>query len=158
MKSIAFTVFAVVFAVSPPTRAQSRPDFSGTWSMDLSRSESAMQADPIGPTTLAIEQTATELKMTTTRDGKSTTMVYRLDGTPTQIPGGTATSRWNGSSLVTEAVRTIQGQTVTTNETRRLSPAGNELLVESILVVQHGYTIRGAQNYGAGRDVFTRVH
>jgi hypothetical protein len=157
MKSISLAVLAFVIAIPAAAQAQTRPDFSGTWSMDLSRSESAMQTDPIGPTTVAIEQTPTQLTMTTARDGKSTTVVYRLDGTPTQIPGGTATSRWNGSSLVTETVRTIQGQTVTTNETRHLNPAGDELLVESVLVVQHGYTLRGAQNYGAGKDVFTRV-
>ena len=156
MKSVSSTVLAFVIAIASTSHAQGRPDFSGTWSMDLSRSESAMQAEPVGPTTVTIEQTATDLRMTTTRDGKSTTVVYRLDGTPSAIPGGTATSRWNGSSLVTESVRTIQGQTVTTNETRRLS-ANDELLVESVLVVQHGYTIRGAQNYGSGRDVFTRV-
>ena len=157
MKSISLMVLTLVLAISATPGAQPRPDFSGTWAMDLSRSESAMQADPIGPTTVAIEQTPTELKMTTTRDAKSTTVVYRLDGTPVAIPGGTATSRWNGSSLVTEIVRTIQGQTVTMNETRRLNLAGNELLVESVLVVQHGYTLHGSQNYGAGRDVFTRV-
>jgi hypothetical protein len=150
-------VLTLLFASPAALRTQTRPDFSGTWAMDLSRSESAMQADPIGPTTVAIDQTPTELKMTTTRDGKSTAIVYRLDGTPVAIPGGTATSRWNGSSLVTEIVRTIQGQTVTMNETRRLDAAGDELLVESILVVQHGYTLRGSQNYGSGKDVFTRV-
>jgi hypothetical protein len=31
------------------------------------------------------------------------------------------------------------------------------MLVETVLVVQHGYTLKGTQNYGAGKDVFTRV-
>jgi hypothetical protein len=157
MKSISLTVLGFVLAVASAAHAQPHPNFSGVWSMDLSRSESAMQSDPIGPTTVAIEQTSAELKMTTTRDGKSTTVVYRLDGATGQIPGGTATSHWNGSSLVTEIVRTIQGQTVTANETRRLNAAGDELLVDSVLVVQHGYTVKGVRNYGAGRDVFTLV-
>jgi hypothetical protein len=157
MKSISFAVLAFVLANAPAGQAQPHPDFSGVWSMDLSRSESAMQTDPVGPTTVAIEQTSAELKLTTTRDGKSTTVIYRLDGAPGQIPGGTATSRWNGSSLVTEIVRTIQGQTVTVNETRRLNAARDELLVESVLVVQHGYSLQGVRNYGAGKDVFTLV-
>jgi hypothetical protein len=157
MKSVSSAVLVLLVAGSSAAIAQSRPDFSGTWSMDLSRSESAAQADPIGPTTVAIEQTSGELRMALTRDGKTTNVVYRLDGTPTAIPGGTATSRWNGSSLVTEIVRTIQGQTVTVSETRRLNAAADELLVESVLVVQHGYSLRGVQNYGAGKDVFTRV-
>ena len=157
MKSISLAALGFVVAIAPAAHAQSHPDFAGVWSMDLSRSESAMQGDPIGPTTVVIEQTSAELKLTTTRDGKSTTVVYRLDGTPSPVPGGTAMSRWNGSSLVTEIVRTIQEQTVTMNETRRLNAAGDELLVESVLVVQHGYTLKGVRNYGAGKDVFTRV-
>ena len=46
---------------------------------------------------------------------------------------------------------------MTTKESRRLNDGGNEMLVETVLVVQHGYTLKGTQNYGAGKDVFTRV-
>jgi hypothetical protein len=136
--------------------AQGRPDFSGTWSMDRSRSESAMQADPIGPTTVVITQPPGGLQIATTRDSKTATIVYKLDGSPSPIPGGTATSHWEGATLVTETVRDIQGQTVTTKESRRLNDAG-EMLVDTVLIVQHGYTLKGTQNYGAGKDVFTRV-
>jgi hypothetical protein len=137
--------------------AQGRPDFSGTWSMDRSRSESAMQADPIGPTTIVITQTSTGLQIATTRDGRTAAITYRFDGSPSQIPGGTATSHWEGPMLVTESVRDIQGQTVTTKESRRLSENGSEMLVDTVLVVHHGYTLKGTQSYGAGKDVFTRV-
>jgi hypothetical protein len=136
--------------------AQSRPDFSGTWSMDRTRSESAMQADPIGPTTLVITQLPGGLQIATTRDSKTATILYKLDGSSSPIPGGTATSHWEGVTLVTETVRDIQGQTVTTKESRRLNEAG-EMLVETVLVVQHGYTLKGTQNYGSGKDVFMRV-
>jgi len=44
----------------PSLSAQGRPDFSGTWKMDSSRSESAAQAEPIGPVTLVIAQTPNE--------------------------------------------------------------------------------------------------
>jgi len=54
-------------------------------------------------------------------------------------------------------IRTISGQTVTTRETRRLSAGGDEMIVESVLVVQHGYTLSGTKNYGAGTDVFVRA-
>ena len=138
-----------------PAHAQTRPDFSGTWSMDRSRSESAMQADPIGPTTVVITPIAGGLQIATTRDDKTATILYKLDGSASPIPGGTATSHWEGTTLVTETVREIQGQTVTTKESRRLN--GGEMVVETVLVVQHGYTLRGTQNYGSGKDVFTRV-
>ena len=157
MKSVSVAVLLLVLEVPSVAGAQTRTNFSGTWSMDLSRSDSAIQAEPIGPTTVTIEQTPTELRMTIARDGKTALVTYRLDGAPTAIPGGTATSHWNGSSLVTETMRTINGQTVTMNEVRRLNAAGDEMQVESVLVVQHGYTLKGSQNYGAGKDVFTRA-
>jgi hypothetical protein len=139
-----------------PAHAQNRPDFSGTWSMDRTRSESAMQADPIGPTTVVITPLPAGLQIATTRDARTATIVYRLDGSASPIPGGTATSHWEGATLVTETVRDIQGQTVTTKESRRLNEVG-EMLVETVLVVQHGYTLKGTQNYGSGKDVFMRI-
>jgi len=45
---------------------------------------------------------------------------------------------------------------VTTKESRRLNESG-EMLVETVLVVQHGYTLKGTQNYASGKDVFTRL-
>jgi hypothetical protein len=31
------------------------------------------------------------------------------------------------------------------------------MTVETLVVVQHGYTIRGAQNFGAAKDVYRRA-
>jgi len=124
--------------------------------MDQSRSESAVQSEPIGPITLVIAQTPSEVRIETTRAQGSSIVTYKLDGSEMKIPGGTAKTHWDGSMLVTEAVRDIQGQTVTTKETRRLNPDGNEMLVETMLVVQHGYSLRGTPNYGTGKDIFVR--
>jgi hypothetical protein len=157
MQSVSAAMLAFSLVVPPAAYAQARPDFSGTWSMDFARSDSAKQNDPIGPTTVTIVQTASELDMTIARDGREATLTYRLDGAPSAIPGGNATSHWEGGSLVTETVRTINGQTVTIKEVRRLDAGGGEMLVDSVLVVQHGYTLKGTQSYGAGKDVFTRV-
>jgi hypothetical protein len=148
----------VVVLLSPcAARAQGTPDFSGTWTMDASRSESAVQNEPIGPVTLVISQTANELKMETTRGQRTTTAILKLDGSENRIASGTAKTRWEGTTLVTETVRDIQGATVTTKESRKLNPAGNEMLVETVLVVQHGYSLKGTPNYGAGKDVYTKV-
>ena len=56
MKSV---LAAVLIATLIPfyAHAQSKPDFSGTWKMDPSRSESAAQKEPIGPVTIVIAQT-----------------------------------------------------------------------------------------------------
>ena len=67
------------------------------------------------------------------------------------------TTHWDGTTLVTEMVRSINGQTVTTRESRRLTADETEMLVDTVLVVQHGYSLKGTQNYGAGKDVYTRV-
>ena len=157
MANVRSALLICFLALPAASHAQGRPDFSGTWSMDRSRSESAMQADPIGPTTVVITQIPGGLEIATSRDSKTATIVYKLDGSASPIPGGTATSHWEGATLVTETVRTIQGQTVTTKESRRLNASGAEMLVETVLVVQHGYTLKGTQNYAAGKDVFTRV-
>ena len=38
-----------------------------------------------------------------------------------------------------------------------LDPSGDEMTVETLLVVEHGYTLRGAQNYANGKDVYKRL-
>jgi len=156
MKFFPSTVLIATLVLPATLHAQGKPDFSGTWKMDQSRSESAVQSEPIGPITLVIAQTPSEVRIETTRAQGSSIVTYKLDGSEMKIPGGTAKTHWDGTMLVTEAVRDIQGQTVTTKETRRLNPDGNEMLVETMLVVQHGYSLRGTPNYGTGKDIFVR--
>jgi len=157
MKVLLPTVLVAALAVPSTARAQGKPDFSGTWKMDPSRSESAVQNEPIGPVTLVIAQTPGEVRIETMRTQGTSAVTYKLDGSEIKIPGGTAKTHWDGSMLVTEAVRDIQGQTVTTKETRRLNADGNEMLIETMLVVQHGYSLRGTPNYGTGKDIFVRA-
>ena len=38
-----------------------------------------------------------------------------------------------------------------------LNGDGSDMRVETLLVVQHGYTLHGAKNYGAKTDVFRRT-
>jgi hypothetical protein len=157
MKFLMPSVLVAALALPSALHAQGKPDFSGTWKMDPARSESAVQSEPIGPVTLVIAQTPGEVRIETTRTRGTSIVTYKLDGSEIKIPGGTAKTHWDGSMLVTEAVRDVQGQTVTTKETRRLSADGNEMLVETMLVVQHGYSLRGTPNYGAGKDTFVRT-
>lgn len=64
---------------------------------------------------------------------------------------------WDGAKLVTEGAGTVQGQTVSIRATRTLNPAATEMTVESMVAVQHGYTLRGAQTYVMVKDVYTRT-
>lgn len=158
MKQLRLAVLIVLIATLVPlvsAHAQGKPDFSGTWTMDQTRSESAAQTHPIGPVTIFITQTPNELKIETKRTEGSTTMTFKLDGSEITIPGGTAKTSWEGMKLVTEVERYVQGQAVTTKETRTLATGGNEMLVDMTLVVQHGYSAN-TSNYGTGKDIYVR--
>ena len=148
----------VVALVLPATaHSQGKPDFSGTWTMDPSRSQAAVQNEPSGSISMVIVQSPHEMKVETTRAGKTSVVVYKLDGSDAAIPTGTAKTHWDGTTLVIDTVRDVNGATVTTRESRTLAAGGNEMVVETTLVVQHGYSLKGTPNYGAGKEVYTRT-
>jgi len=151
-----------------PAAAQTATDFSGTWKMDAARSESAHQAVPIGPVTLVIKQTATELSIETRRSDtdkseiRSEILTYKLDGSESTVAGTDGTpiksqAHWEGTKLVTGTTRNIDGSTVTTTYVHSLDPKGAEVTIHKTLTVQHGYQFDGAKNSGTGVDVFIKV-
>jgi hypothetical protein len=163
------TVLVAALALTPTFATQPTPDFSGTWSMDASRSQSAALDEPVKSMTLVIKQSPTDLNIEYTRDGRVQTVTYK-PGSPAGAGGPGATSAtsgrasipasvwyWDGPKIVTEALRDVNGTTVRHKATFTLEASGAELTVESLVVVEHGYTQRGAQNYGAGKDVFKKV-
>jgi uncharacterized lipoprotein NlpE involved in copper resistance len=135
--------------------------------MDLSRSESAHQATPIGPVILMITQTPDGFTIETRKaNGRKSSsrekLTYKLDGSAistADTSGGEikAKAHWDGPKLVTETARNIQGSTVTTMSVFSLDAGGNELTVDKSLTVQHGYQFEGAANTGTARDIFTRL-
>ena len=137
-----------------------KPDFSGTWTMDRERSESAMQEQPIGLVTVAVTQTGSNLTIQTTRDGKPEVVTYTIEEAPNGpgvIGAGTRRAYWDGLKLVTEGAGNVQGQTVSVREARTLNATRTEMTVESTVTVQHGYTFRGARNYATAKDLYTRT-
>ena len=58
---------------------------------------------------------------------------------------------------MTEQAGEVQGQTVSTRQVFGLNDEGTEMTVETLVVVQHGYTLRGAKNYGTKTDVFSKT-
>ena len=142
--------------------AGTNPDFSGTWEMDATRSESAHSTATSEPVTLVIKQDATDLSVETRRGGQSETIVYKLDGSESQKPAEDNgpfqwRARWDGPKLVTETHRNVNRATVTIAETLSLDRKAKELTVDRTLTVQHGYTMRGTKNYSSGRDVFVKT-
>jgi hypothetical protein len=155
-------VAALALLVPSLRSADNNPDFSGTWEMDATRSESAHSSAASRPVTLVIRQTAAELSVETRQGGQSETIAYKLDGSETQKPAQDNgpfewRARWEGTKLVTETHRNINRSTVTIKEILSLDAKAKEMTVNRTLTVQHGYTMRGAKNYSSGKDVFVKI-
>ena len=169
MRPTVFARFTLLLIFPLAAHTQDSSDFSGAWKMDPARSESAHQAVPIGPVTLVINQTATELRIETRRGDRGGTAVqseiltYKLDGTESTIPLPNGAppvktkAHWSGDKLVTETERNVQGSSVTTTYIHTLDPKKKELTIDKTLLIQHGYQFEGSKNYGTGRDVFIKT-
>lgn len=147
-------------AAAAPATHRDRPSFDGAWRLDQSRSESAANGGVTGNVEVEITQGDREVTIVTMRDGRRGQTVHPVvdnPATPYAVDGTTGRAYWNGEALITEGTRLVQGQTVATRETRTLNGDGSEMLVEVVVIVQHGYQFRGARNYGIGKDVYTRV-
>jgi hypothetical protein len=145
--------------------AQALPDFSGTWTMDLSRSEAAAQGPAIGPVTVAIQQGSGEIRIETTRNGTTEAVRYLPAGMKSaSAEERVGTFRWEGATLITNLNTHINNQAVTFQEIRSLNPDRTEMAVEVTLTVQHGYTGGGSSiaqpnssNSSTGKNVFLKA-
>ncbi len=166
MRCVLLAASVLVLLLSTDLSAQDRPDFSGIWKMDVERSESAHQAVPIGPVSMTIKQTESEISIATRREnGKSAasveTLTFRLDGSeqtnvvkygvPVKVK-----AHWDGAKLITETERNIQNSTITTMYVLSLDANGQDLVVNKTLNIQHGYQGQGARTTGTGKDIFVR--
>lgn len=144
---LAATMAAVILPFA--AHAQGKPDFSGTWTLDTAKSDPAPQGrggGGGGAATLTIKQTATELSIQSEGRQGPQTMTYKLDGSDSkneQMGRGGATTivskaKWDGSSLVIDTTREIQGMSITTHEVRKLDNGGKEMHVESTTQTPNG--------------------
>src|SRR5256885_7122426 len=112
MRPNVFARFTLLLIFPFAAHTQGSVNFSGTWKMDPARSESAHQAVPIGPVTLVIRQTATELSIETRRSDSnkaeihSETVTYKLDGSESTVAATDGAliksqAHWDGTKLVT---------------------------------------------------------
>jgi hypothetical protein len=151
--------------------AEERPNFNGSWVMDMTRSESAAQAADAAPRTpvkVAITASPTALSIKTTTDGKGETVAYTFDPVTRTTPPNArpaeeraidqAQARWDGASLVTVTVYRVNGMSAKKTEKRWLSDNGREMTVETEMQMQHGYESdgKGPAGYGAAKDVYIR--
>jgi hypothetical protein len=109
---------------------------------------------------LDINQSDTAVSVSANRDGVTSATSYPIDNTPTPAAGtigaGTTRAYWDGRRLVAWRAGNVQGQTVSVKETFDVNSDGSELLVETTVEIQHGYTMKGAKNYASTRDVFVK--
>lgn len=159
MKSL--TAAAIVSAcLATALAAQTKPDFSGSWALDEKRSGSSTHEAFVGPVVWTIKQTADSVVLARRHGADGAVFTYSIGvaRNPTPVaPGAEAPGHrgfWDGDRLILETQQNVQGKTVTTRET--LTLADGELVAERVLEVEHGYTLKGAQNYSAVKDVFTR--
>jgi len=161
------SIACVVAFNSVDFSAQNQPDFSGTWVMDPARSEAAAQGTPIGPVTVAIRQTPGEIRIETTRSGRTEAVRY-LPASASPTAGANeliGAFRWDGPKLITRLITDINKQAITVEEARTLNPAGREMTVEVMLVVEHGYQSGGtgvlrpqnSPNTAKGVNVFVKT-
>jgi hypothetical protein len=140
---------AVILPFAARPLAQVKPDFSGTWTLDAAKSDPPPQGrggGGGGAGTLTIKQTATELSIQSEGRQGPQTMTYKLDGSESKNEqmgrGGAQTivskAKWDGSSLVIDTTREVQGMSITTHEVRRLDNGGKEMKVESTTQTPQG--------------------
>ena len=153
LSSVIASVTLSLIVLQSPSAA--RPDFSGSWTMERSRSQSAESA------TLEIKQSAGEIIIVTNSAGKTSTRTYPVEASAHSasetITAGHTHASWDGTKLVTETVGDIKGQTVSYRQIRFLDASSTEMTVETITIVQHGYSIKDGKNYSTAKDVYVRA-
>jgi hypothetical protein len=131
-----------------PVAGQAKPDFSGTWTLDAARSETPPGRGgrsgggggggrgAAGPVT--IKQSAAEITIGM--------LTYKLDGSESvnqvQGRGGMqevkSRAKFDGTNLVIESTREIQGFSLTTKEVRTLGAGGKEMTVQTTTSTPQG--------------------
>jgi len=111
----------------------------GTWTLDIERSgvtESERRVITLGPTWIRVT-------IHRAMDDHPPVLIYNLDGSKGLNPfgDGTATTALyrEPTGLRTETVYTIHDRPTTVSEVFRLNAAGDELVVETTVRVEHGY-------------------
>ena len=107
--------------------AQSPPDFSGTWTLDPARSQSAQQGEPFKSVIFVITQSVGQVRIDATRGNEKESVLYPLTKSRALVGAGQSEAYWDGEQLVTVTQRTVSGQTVNSAST------SNEVAVSLVL-------------------------
>lgn len=152
----------VVVSLALLVQQATAPNFSGSWKMIADRSGSPTQTPPVNDMVFTIDQNAEQLRLDMSGTGSEPVSVtYPIVEAPKPpaepLGAGQKRAYWNGKGLVVERGGTINGQTVSSKQTLTLNADGSEMTVERLVIVQHGYTLKGTPNYATVTDVFARA-
>jgi len=144
-------VFAVVAVLVPfHTHAQSVPNLSGEWKLNIALSDYGSIPAP-QMMTRTIQHNDPSLHISTHQkgaQGESTTdLVYTTDGREcvNKIQGSEArgTAKWQSDRLIVQSIRSLQGSDIATVETWALSNGGKLLTIAiRVALQQQEYNIK----------------
>jgi hypothetical protein len=152
LMNVSTMIFLAVLAVLGPdrTHAQSVPNLSGEWKLNIALTDYGMNRAP-QMLTRTITHDDPSLHISTHQNGtqseSSPVLVYTTDGHEcvNKIQGSEArgTAKWQGGHLVIESVRNLEGTDIKSVETWTLSDDGKMLMIASrIALQQQQYNIK----------------
>lgn len=140
MKRILPAACAILFLVASALAQGAVPNFSGTWDLDVAKSDFG-PAPPPESVVMVIDHKEPNIKTTTTQkgtqgdatnvsnittDGKENVNKLQAMGAEQDIR---STSKWSGKQLATERTLEIQGMTIGMNDSWELSDDGKVMTI-----------------------------
>jgi len=140
MKTI-ITIALAIAATAALGIAADKPNFSGDWTMDATKSDFG-PIPPPSTMTRKVEHADPAITSVETRDGMAATSKYSTDGkeTTNEMMGSATKSvaKWDGSALLVSTKADFQGTEITINSKWTLSPDGKVLTDAWHLVTPQG--------------------
>ena len=164
VKVLALSIGAVAVLLSASAAGAQQADHSGTWVLDPTRSDSAIQSESTEPITLIITMGPSDVSIERREGAGSLTFSYRANGSPTISTVGSertvGTLRWDGPKLVTETVY-LGANPLAQIEVRTVSSDGREMVIETTLLLVEGYEDSGTGvttgvQAASGKDTYIR--
>ena len=144
MKKVLLFVLAFAMISADSVTADAVPDFSGTWVLDVNKSDlgviNSTAKAQIKKIVLIIKQSTTKLSV---ERSTGDVAVYNLDGSESvnNLPDGgqyKTTMNWSGNTLVAITVSNSIGIDVKQTDVRSLSADGHEMVMKVSLQIPSG--------------------
>jgi hypothetical protein len=144
MKRFFFIMFVCVMVSVGFKLAHAAPNFSGTWRLDVDKSDLGVKNAPaksqMNAVVLTIKQTPSKLSIERSTGEVAT---YNLDGSESinTLPGGgqsKTTLSWSGDTLTGTTISNINGTDVKMTDVRMLSNDGKEMVLKLTMQMPSG--------------------